>query len=70
MKLSSDEMRRDTQTIHPHLSGVLAPVRTEDDFELKVVGRIPDALAGAYYRNGPNPQFDPQGRTSHSSATA
>jgi carotenoid cleavage dioxygenase-like enzyme len=51
----------DTQTVHPHISGVLAPVRSEDDFELKVVGRIPDALAGAYYRNGPNPQFDPQG---------
>jgi carotenoid cleavage dioxygenase-like enzyme len=51
----------DTQTIHPHLSGLLAPVRSEHDVELKVVGRIPDALAGAYYRNGPNPQFDPQG---------
>ena len=51
----------DTQSTHPHLSGVLAPVRSEDDFELEVVGRIPDALAGAYYRNGPNPQFDPQG---------
>jgi carotenoid cleavage dioxygenase len=51
----------DPQPVHPHLSGVLAPVRTEDDFELKVVGRIPDALAGTYYRNGPNPQFDPQG---------
>ena len=51
----------DAQTDHPHLSGALAPVRTEDDFELEVVGRIPDALAGAYYRNGPNPQFDPQG---------
>lgn len=50
-----------TQTIHPHLSGLFAPVRNEDDFELEVVGRIPDALAGAYYRNGPNPQFDPQG---------
>lgn len=34
----------DTQTTHPHLSGVFAPVRSEDDFELKVVGRIPDAL--------------------------
>src|SRR5258706_9515404 len=62
MKLSSDEMRRDPRTIHPHLSGLLAPVRSEDDFELKVVGHIPDALAGAYYRNGPNPQFDPPGR--------
>jgi carotenoid cleavage dioxygenase len=37
------------------------PVRTEDDFELTVTGCIPDALAGAYYRNGPYPQFDPQG---------
>jgi carotenoid cleavage dioxygenase-like enzyme len=25
------------------------------------LGRIPDALAGAYYRNGGNLQFDPQG---------
>ena len=60
----------DTQTIHPHLSGVLEPLRSEDDFELKVVGRIPDALAGAYYRNGPNLQFDPQGNYLTSSATA
>ena len=45
----------------PTFPAMLAPVRSEDDFELKVVGRIPDALAGAYYRNGPNPQFDPQG---------
>ncbi|HEY3242605.1 MAG TPA: carotenoid oxygenase family protein [Phycisphaerae bacterium] len=51
----------DTQTVHPHPAGVLTPVRSEDDFELEVVGRIPDALAGAYYRNGPNPQFDPEG---------
>ena len=51
----------ESQTIQPHLSGVMMPVRSEDDFELEVVGRIPDALAGAYYRNGPNPQFDPQG---------
>jgi carotenoid cleavage dioxygenase-like enzyme len=51
----------DTQTVDPQLSGVLAPVRSEDDFELEVVGRIPDALAGTYYRNGPNPQFEPRG---------
>jgi carotenoid cleavage dioxygenase-like enzyme len=36
-------------------------VRSEDDFEMHVRGRIPDALNGAYYRNGPNPQFDPPG---------
>ena len=51
----------DTQTIHSRNTGLLEPMRSEDDFDLKVVGRIPDALAGAYYRNGPNPQFDPQG---------
>ena len=36
-------------------------MRSEDNFDLRVEGRIPDALAGAYYRNGPNPQFDAQG---------
>jgi carotenoid cleavage dioxygenase len=51
----------DTPTVNPQLSALPAPLRSEDDFELKVVGRIPDALAGAYYRNGPNPQFDPTG---------
>jgi carotenoid cleavage dioxygenase-like enzyme len=51
----------DTQTIHSRSTGLLEPMRSEDDFDLKVVGRTPDALAGAYYRNGPNPQFDPQG---------
>src|SRR3954466_15572972 len=51
----------DPQTPPWHPTGLLASIRSEDDFELKVVGRIPEALAGAYYRNGPNPQFDPQG---------
>jgi carotenoid cleavage dioxygenase len=51
----------DSNTVHPPLPGISAPVRGEDDFELEVVGRIPDALAGAYYRNGPHPQFDPTG---------
>lgn len=51
----------DSSAVHPHLCGVLAPLHSEDDFQLKVEGRIPDALAGSYYRNGPNPQFDPQG---------
>ncbi|HEY2586677.1 MAG TPA: carotenoid oxygenase family protein, partial [Tepidisphaeraceae bacterium] len=62
MTIGREDNVGETQTVHPHLSGAGAPVRSEDDFELTVVGRIPDALAGAYYRNGPNPQFDPQGR--------
>lgn len=45
----------------PFLSGNYAPVRSEDDFvDLPIDGAIPPALAGTYYRNGPNPQFDPR----------
>ncbi len=47
--------------LHPHLEGPLAPIRSEDDFELRITGRIPEALQGTFYRNGPNPQFDPTG---------
>jgi carotenoid cleavage dioxygenase-like enzyme len=45
--------------MNPHLAGPLVPLRSEDDFQLDVKGRIPSALFGAFYRNGPNPQFDP-----------
>jgi carotenoid cleavage dioxygenase-like enzyme len=41
----------ETQTSQSQVTGLLEPMRSEDDFDLKVVGRIPDALAGAYYRN-------------------
>ena len=51
----------DIQSIQSRNIGLLEPVRSEDDFDLKVVGCIPDALAGAYYRNGANLQFDPRG---------
>jgi carotenoid cleavage dioxygenase-like enzyme len=46
---------------NPYLSGNFAPVRSEDDHDLKIVGEIPSGLAGAFYRNGPNPQFEPRG---------
>lgn len=49
-----------SQISNPYLSGNYAPVRSEDDFTLEVVGEIPAGLAGAFYRNGPNPQFDPR----------
>jgi carotenoid cleavage dioxygenase-like enzyme len=49
-----------SQVINPYLVGNFAPVRSEDDFELKVSGEIPAGLAGAFYRNGPNPQFEPR----------
>ncbi len=62
-------MAADTQqAIHPHLSGNLAPIRTEDDFDLVVEGRIPDAMRGAFYRTGPNPQFDPRDGQYHAFA--
>jgi hypothetical protein len=44
-----------------YLTGNFAPVRSEDDFELEVVGEFPSDLRGAIYRNGPNPQFEPRG---------
>ena len=46
----------------PFLSGNFAPVHDEHDTDvLPVTGRIPDALQGAYLRNGSNPQFTPLG---------
>ncbi|HEX4742734.1 MAG TPA: carotenoid oxygenase family protein, partial [Caulobacteraceae bacterium] len=51
-----------TQTQNPYLSGNFAPVADESEFQLKVQGEIPADLAGAFYRNGPNPQFPPRGQ--------
>ena len=50
-----------SQPINAYLSGNFAPVHSEDDFELEVVGEIPTALRGSLFRNGPNPQFEPGG---------
>ena len=44
-----------------YLSGNFAPVRSEDDYDLEVAGEFPAGLRGAFYRNGPNPQFEPRG---------
>jgi carotenoid cleavage dioxygenase-like enzyme len=49
-----------SQAINPYLVGNFGPLRSEDDFELEVTGEIPAGLAGAFYRNGPNPQFEPR----------
>ncbi|HEX6859650.1 MAG TPA: carotenoid oxygenase family protein [Caulobacteraceae bacterium] len=51
--------------INPYLDGNFAPVRSEDDFDLKVTGEIPAGLAGTLYRTGPNPQFDPRDDNHH-----
>ncbi len=52
--------------INPYLTGNFAPIRSEDDFgNLHVKGEIPKGLAGSYYRNGPNPQFEPRDPNHH-----
>ncbi|MGH3055132.1 MAG: carotenoid oxygenase family protein, partial [Gaiellaceae bacterium] len=55
-------MNRESQS-NPFLQGNFAPIRSEDDYaDLRVIGEIPRALNGTYYRNGPNPAFEPKGR--------
>ena len=51
--------------INPYLAGNFAPVRSEDDFDLKVTGEIPAGLRGALFRIGPNPQFEPRDAKNH-----
>jgi carotenoid cleavage dioxygenase len=49
--------------MNPFLQGNFAPWRSEGSaHDLPVRGTIPAALAGTYYRNGPNPAFPPLGR--------
>ena len=51
---------------NPYLAGNFAPVRSEDDFaDLPIAGAIPPELHGTYFRNGPNPQFEPRDRNHH-----
>ena len=55
-------MGRESET-NPFLQGNFGPIHSEDDFDaLRVVGEIPRDLNGTYYRNGPNPAFEPKGR--------
>lgn len=52
--------------INPYLTGNFAPLRSEDEFaDLKITGEMPKGLSGAYYRNGPNPQFEPRDPNHH-----
>ena len=48
-----------SQRINPYLTGNFAPIRSEDDFALEVTGELPADLAGTFYRNGPDPQVEP-----------
>jgi len=48
---------------NPLLQGNFGPWRMEGDApDLEVEGEVPRELAGTYYRNGPNPAFEPAGR--------
>ncbi|HZP40049.1 MAG TPA: carotenoid oxygenase family protein [Candidatus Binatia bacterium] len=50
--------------VNPFLQGNFAPWRMEgvaDDLEV-VVGALPPELNGTFYRNGPNPAYEPRGR--------
>ncbi len=51
--------------LNPYLSGNFTPIRSEDDYDLEIEGRIPDGLRGALYRIGANPQFDPHDPNYH-----
>jgi carotenoid cleavage dioxygenase-like enzyme len=51
--------------INPYLAGNFAPLRSEDDFDLEVVGEIPREMRGALFRIGPNPQFEPRDPNHH-----
>ncbi len=45
---------------NPFLSGNFAPVHDEVFAdELRVIGKLPEALHGMFLRTGPNPQFEP-----------
>ncbi|MEZ5559032.1 MAG: carotenoid oxygenase family protein [Pseudomonadales bacterium] len=47
---------------HPQLRGNFAPLRMECDLDDAIVrGELPRDLDVTYYRNGPDPQFPPQG---------
>src|SRR5882672_9937682 len=58
--------KNDNERRNRYLSGNFAPVRSEDDFpDLKITGTIPKELSGSYFRNGPNPQFEPRDPNHH-----
>ncbi len=49
--------------VNPFLQGNFAPWRMEGTADdLEVIGEIPRDLNGTFYRNGPNPAYEPAGR--------
>lgn len=57
-----DQTAADGAQLDPFLAGNYAPVHDQLDVaDLRVTGNIPEALSGAYLRNGANPAFEPMG---------
>ena len=60
MTATSDPTAELAASDNPWLRGWFAPVADErDEPQLEVSGQLPDGLAGAFLRNGPNPMFPP-----------
>jgi len=56
-------MNEQESELNPFLRGNFGPWREEGLTEnLQVIGEIPRDLNGTFYRNGPNPAFEPTGR--------
>ena len=55
--------RMDLDDLPPVLKGAFEPVTQELDIAcLDVIGKVPEDLSGAYFRNGPNRRFAAEGR--------
>ena len=53
---------RPLNDFNPYLQGLYAPVREECEGAPRLLaGKVPEDVAGAYFRNGPNPMTPPQG---------
>jgi carotenoid cleavage dioxygenase len=49
--------------LNPFLQGNFGPWRMEGEApDLEIVGELPRELNGTFYRNGPNPAFEPDGK--------
>lgn len=60
---SPDPVRPFGDSHGPMLSGPFAPIADESVLDgLEVTGEVPKDLRGAYFRNGPNPRFEPVGK--------
>ncbi len=65
LSASSLELGAGPLPANPYLAQLYAPVHEERVVEheaMQIEGELPVDLQGVYFRNGPNPQFEPKGR--------